>query len=92
MKHFSNILTVVVQIMELIGKTFRLCQLQNMYNTIVSLIDTITIGLRTTEESCPSDSSTAVITLSNFSHHVTDEDLHGQNVLPIELQCYVNTH
>ena len=37
---------------------------------IVSFIDTITIGLRTTEESCPSDSSTAVITLSNFSHHV----------------------
>ena len=34
----------------------------------MSLIDTITIGLRTTEESCPSDSSTAVITLSNFSH------------------------
>ena len=33
---------------------------------IVSFIDTI--GLRTTEESCPSDSSTAVITLSNFSH------------------------
>ena len=38
---------------------------------IVSLIDTITIGLRTTEESCPSDSTTAVITLSNFSHHLT---------------------
>ena len=37
---------------------------------IVSLIDTITIGLRTTEESCPSDSSIAVITLSNFAHHV----------------------
>ena len=36
---------------------------------IVSLIDTITIGLRTTEESCPSDSSIAVITLSN-SHIV----------------------
>ena len=36
---------------------------------IVSFIDTI--GLRTTEESCPSDSSTAVITLSNFSHHLT---------------------
>ena len=38
---------------------------------IVSLIDTITIGLRTTEESCPSDFSKAVITLSNFSHHLT---------------------
>ena len=37
----------------------------------MSLIDTITIGLRTTEESCPSDSSIAVITLSNFSHHLT---------------------
>ena len=36
---------------------------------IVSFIDMITIGLRTTEESCPSDSSTAVITLNNFSHH-----------------------
>ena len=36
---------------------------------IVSFIDTITVGLRTTEESCPSDSSTAVITLNNFSHH-----------------------
>ena len=40
-----------------------------MASPIVSLIDTI--GLRTTEESCPSDSSTAVITLSNFSHHLT---------------------
>ena len=38
---------------------------------IVSLIDTIIIGYRTTEESCPSDSSTAVITLSNSSHHLT---------------------
>ena len=37
---------------------------------IVSLIDTITIGLRTTEESCPSDSSIAVITLSNS--HIDD--------------------
>ena len=36
---------------------------------IVSLIDKITIGLRITEESCLSDSSIAVITLSNFSHH-----------------------
>ena len=46
---------------------------------IVSINDTITIGLRTTEESCPSDSSTAVITLSNSSHqcqvpsHTLDE-------------------
>ena len=38
---------------------------------IVSINDTITIGLRTTEESCPSDSSTAVIMLSNSSHHLT---------------------
>ena len=28
----------------------------------------ITIGLWTTEESCPSDSSTTVIMLNNFSH------------------------
>ena len=34
-------------------------------------IDTITIGLWTTEESCPSDSFTAVITLNNFSHQLT---------------------
>ena len=34
------------------------CTLLEHKNTpIVSLIDTITIGLRTTEESCPSDSS-----------------------------------
>ena len=39
---------------------------------IVSLIDTITMGLRTTEESCPPDSFTAVITLSNSSHHYFD--------------------
>ena len=38
---------------------------------IVSFIDMITIGLRTTEESCPSDSSTAVIMLNNFSHQLT---------------------
>ena len=31
----------------------------------------ITIGLRTMEESCLSDSSTAVITLNNFSHQLT---------------------
>ena len=36
----------------------------------MSFIDTITIGLRTTEESCPSDFSTTVITLNNFSHQV----------------------
>ena len=33
----------------------------------MSFIDTITIGLQTTEKSCPSDSSTAVITLN--THH-----------------------
>ena len=36
---------------------------------IVSFIDMITIGLRTTEESHPSDSSTAVITLA-ISHTI----------------------
>ena len=34
---------------------------------IVLFIDMITIGLRTMEESCPTDSSTAVITLT-ISH------------------------
>ena len=33
----------------------------------MSFIDTITIGLRTTEESCPSDSSTAVSIAFAFS-------------------------
>ena len=55
----------------------------------MSLIDTITIGLRTTEESCPSDSSTAVITLSNFSHHLTHTAITLISHLKIMFTCSI---
>ena len=60
---------------------------------IVSSIDTIIIGLRTTEESCPSDSSTAVITLSNFSHHLTHTAITLISQQSLKLHCmFCNLH
>ena len=59
--------------------------LQTVEAPIVSFVDTITIGLWTTEGSCPSDSSTAVITLNNFSHQLT----HTAITLHLSIQSYV---
>ena len=65
----EKLLSVITTVEESDGQDSSVVRRPIVIVTIVSSIDTIIIGLRTTEESCPSDSSTAVITLSNFSHH-----------------------
>ena len=53
-------------------------------------IDMITIGLQTKEESCPSDSFIAVITLNNFSHQLmhTAITLHSVDYIQMEFVHY----
>ena len=66
---WEKLLNVITAVEESDGQDSFMVRRPIVIVTIVSSIDTIIIGLRTTEESCPLDSSTAVITLSNFSHH-----------------------